>query len=79
MSGESLAPSGWENIKPPMLQDIEIGKALELEGLIGAVIEMARLTGTAVPYTEAVYALIRLIDHTVQSQGLYVKALPKDS
>ena len=60
--------------KTSMLQDIEVGKALELEGLIGAVIEMANLTDTQVPFIEAVYALIRLLDHTVQTEGLYVKA-----
>ena len=60
--------------KTSMLQDIEVGKALELEGLIGAVIEMANMTDTQVPFIEAVYALIRLLDHTVQTEGLYVKA-----
>ncbi len=62
--------------KTSMLQDIEVGKALELEGLIGAVIEMAEMTGTEVPYIEAVYALIRLLDHTVQSEGVCVRAKP---
>ena len=62
--------------KTSMLQDIEVGKALELEGLIGAVIEMAELTGTKVPYTEAVYALIRLLNHTVQQEKVYIKARP---
>ncbi len=65
--------------KTSMLQDIEIGNALEIEGLIGAVIEMARMTGTAVPHTEAVYALIRLLDHTCQSEQLYVEARPKNT
>ena len=60
--------------KTSMLQDIEVGKALELEGLIGAVIEMANMTDTQVPFIEAVYALIRLLDQTVQTEGLYVKA-----
>ncbi len=60
--------------KTSMLQDIEVGKALELEGLIGAVIEMAGLTKTDVPFIEAVYALIRLLDHTVQTEGVCVKA-----
>ncbi len=60
--------------KTSMLQDIEVGKALELEGLIGAVIEMAQLTNIDVSYTEAVYALIRLLDHTVQTEGVCVKA-----
>jgi len=60
--------------KTSMLQDIEAGRSLELEGLIGAVIEMAQLTHTEVPYIEAVYALIRLLDHTVQNESVYIKA-----
>ena len=71
--------SGAERVgahKTSMLQDIEVGKALELEGLIGAVVEMAKLTGTRVDHIESVYALIRLLDQTVQSQNVYIKAHP---
>ena len=64
--------------KTSMLQDIEVGKALELEGLIGAVIEMAQMTGKEVPYIEAVYAMIRLLDHTVQTERVFIKAQPLD-
>lgn len=62
--------------KTSMLQDIEVGKGLELEGLIGAVIEMAKLTNVDVRCTETVYSLIKLLDHTVQTEGVYVKAQP---
>ncbi len=60
--------------KTSMLQDIEVGKALELDGLIGAVVELAELTGTNVDYIKSVYALIQLLDHVVQQDGMYVKA-----
>ena len=62
--------------KTSMLQDIEVGKALEIEGLIGAVIEMAKLTGIDVRSTETVYSLIRLLDHTIQTERVHVKAQP---
>ena len=62
--------------KTSMLQDIEVGKALELESLIGTVVELAELTGVPVPNIESVYALIRLLDHTVQSEKVYLKAQP---
>ena len=65
--------------KTSMLQDIEVGKALELEGLIGAVIEMAELTGVSVPYTESVYAMIQLLDHVVQQDNLQIRAEKKGS
>lgn len=62
--------------KTSMLQDIEVGKALEIEGLIGAVIEMAKLTDIDVRCTETVYSLIRLLDHTIQTERVHVKAQP---
>ncbi len=62
--------------KTSMLQDIEVGKALEIEGLIGAVIEMAELTDIDVRCTETVYSLIRLLDHTIQTERVHVKAQP---
>ena len=59
-----------------MLQDIEVGKALEIEGLMGAVIEMVKLTDIDVRCTETVYSLIRLLDHTIQTERVHVKAQP---
>ena len=54
--------------KTSMLQDVEAGRALELEALVGAVIELGRITGTPTPTIEAVYALTRLLRQTLQSQ-----------
>ena len=47
--------------KTSMLQDVEAGRAPEIEALVGAVIEMARLVETPTPRLEAVYALVRLM------------------
>jgi len=44
-----------------MLQDVEAGRQTEIEALVGAVIELARLTATPVPRIEAVYACTRLL------------------
>jgi 2-dehydropantoate 2-reductase len=54
--------------KTSMLQDIEAGRPIELEALVGAVIEMGKITETATPTIEAVYALASLLARTVQSQ-----------
>jgi len=54
--------------KTSMLQDVEAGRALELEALVGAVIELGRITGTPTPTIEAVYALTRLLGQTLLSQ-----------
>ena len=48
-----------------MLQDVESARATELDALLGAVIELARLTGTEVPHLEAVYACTALLERTV--------------
>lgn len=45
--------------KTSMLQDLERGRPLEIDALIGAVVEMARLVGVAAPNCEAVLALVR--------------------
>ncbi len=45
--------------KTSMLQDFERGRALEIDALLGAVVEMARLVGIATPTCEIVLGLVR--------------------
>ncbi len=45
--------------KTSMLQDLELGRPLEIEALLGAVIEVAGWTGADVPISRAVLALVR--------------------
>jgi 2-dehydropantoate 2-reductase len=47
--------------KTSMLQDIEHGRAIELEALVGSVVEMGRLTQTPTPHIDAVYACAALL------------------
>jgi 2-dehydropantoate 2-reductase len=54
--------------KTSMLQDVESGKALELEALVGAVVELGRLTGTPTPHIDAVYACASLLAKTLADQ-----------
>jgi 2-dehydropantoate 2-reductase len=51
--------------KTSMLQDIEAGREPEVEALVGAVVELARLTDTPTPHIDAVYALTRLLGRQV--------------
>ena len=62
--------------KTSMLQDVEAGKGMEIESLIGAVAELGRVTDTPTPHIDAVYALIKLLDKTVQEEALYIKGKP---
>ncbi len=52
--------------KTSMLQDVESGRALELDALVGSVVEMGRITGLATPHIDAVYACAKLLDKTLQ-------------
>lgn len=51
--------------KTSMLQDVEAGRALELEALVGSVVELGRITQTPTPTIEAVYALASLLGKTL--------------
>jgi 2-dehydropantoate 2-reductase len=46
--------------KTSMLQDLEAGKALEIDTLLAGTLEIARKAGVPAPYTESLYGLIRL-------------------
>jgi 2-dehydropantoate 2-reductase len=45
--------------KSSMLQDLERGRPLEIDGLLGAVVEMARLVGVATPMCDTILGLVR--------------------
>ena len=55
--------------KTSMLQDVEHGRALELEALVGSVVELARITGTPTPTIDAIYAVTSLLSNTLTQQG----------
>ena len=54
--------------KTSMLQDVEAGKAVELDALVGAVQELGRLTQVPTPYTDALLGLARV---HARVRGLY--------
>jgi 2-dehydropantoate 2-reductase len=48
--------------RPSMLQDVLAGRRTEIDAINGAVVAAARETGCAVPHTETMLGLVRLID-----------------
>ncbi len=54
--------------KPSMLQDMEAGKPLEIDGLLTGTLEVARKAGVAAPFTRSLSGLIRL---RAQATGQY--------
>jgi 2-dehydropantoate 2-reductase len=47
------------NHRTSMLQDVEAGRATELDSLLGAVIELAQMVGIATPCLNLVYDLTK--------------------
>jgi 2-dehydropantoate 2-reductase len=45
--------------KTSMLQDLEAGKPLEIDGLLAGTLEIARKAGVKAPYTESLFGLIK--------------------
>jgi 2-dehydropantoate 2-reductase len=60
--------------KTSMLQDIEAGRAPEIDALVGAVVELARLTETPTPHIDTVYSLVKLLARTMEDQRGQVRA-----
>ncbi len=55
--------------KTSMLQDVEQGRSLEIEALMGAVLELGGLTETPATAIEAVYACVKLLNKVMLLQG----------
>jgi 2-dehydropantoate 2-reductase len=51
--------------KTSMLQDLETGRPLEIEALVGVFLELGRLTQTPTPSIDAVYACVKLLSATL--------------
>jgi 2-dehydropantoate 2-reductase len=51
--------------KTSMLQDVENGRVLEADALIGSVIELARMADVATPHIDAIYAVTKLLGQTL--------------
>ncbi len=52
--------------KTSMLQDVENARTLEIDALLGSVVELARLTATPTPHIDTVYALTKLLAKTLE-------------
>ena len=48
--------------KTSMLQDFEAGRPMELEAIVGAVVELGERLGVAMPATRTVYACAKMLD-----------------
>jgi 2-dehydropantoate 2-reductase len=58
--------------KTSMLQDVEAGRAIELDAIVGAVQEIGQRVGVATPHVDALFGLTRLFGRT---HGVYLDAV----
>jgi 2-dehydropantoate 2-reductase len=62
--------------KTSMLQDVEHGRGLELQALVGSVVELARITDTPTPTIDAIYAATALLAKTLADQRGRLEVTP---
>jgi 2-dehydropantoate 2-reductase len=62
--------------KTSMLQDVEHGRTIEIEALVGSVAELGRMTGTPTPHIDAIYACASLLAKTLAIQHGRVRVEP---
>jgi len=61
--------------KTSMLQDLEAGRAIEIDALLGSVIELGKITCTPTPHLDAIYACVKLLSHATLERNACVRAL----
>lgn len=68
--GPDRGPGARSAVKPSMLQDVEAGRPLEVEALVGQLQQFAWERGLRTPTIDAIYALIAGLDAAIRRQGL---------
>jgi len=59
--------------KTSMLQDVEAGKPLEIDALVGTVVELGELTGVPTPSVSAMYAACKLLDQVIREERVALR------
>ncbi|MCL4748145.1 MAG: 2-dehydropantoate 2-reductase, partial [Burkholderiaceae bacterium] len=65
--------------KTSMLQDVERGRALELDAVLGSVVELARMTSTPTPHLDTVYACASLLAATLDERAGRLQVQARES
>ena len=64
--------------KTSMLQDVEAGRPVEIDALVGSVVELGDLTGIPVPTIRAIYQAVKLLESTYTAAPLSVRLVQVD-
>ncbi|HXZ50214.1 MAG TPA: 2-dehydropantoate 2-reductase [Usitatibacter sp.] len=65
--------------KTSMLQDVEAGRSIEIDALVGSVVEMGEIAGIPTPTIRAVYQAAKLLERTMRDAMVAVRAVPLPS
>jgi 2-dehydropantoate 2-reductase len=60
------------NLASSTLQDVRAGRRLETDALLGAIIELARLTGTATPCLDVINACAAFVNQRIIEDGIAI-------
>jgi hypothetical protein len=61
--------------KTSMLQDLEAGHAMEIDALLGSVVELGALSGVPTPTMRAIYEASKLLAHTIETEKVAVRGI----
>ena len=61
--------------KTSMQQDVEAGRAIEIDALVGSVVELGVLTGVPTPTITAIYQASKLLPHTIETEKIAVRGI----
>ncbi len=61
--------------KTSMLQDVEAGRAIEIDALVGSVVELGLLTGVPTPTITAIYQASKLLAHTMETEKVAIRGI----
>ena len=65
--------------KTSMLQDVEAGRSIEIDALVGSVVELGRLVAIPTPTICAIYQAAKLLANTMEVDLVSVRAVPSPS
>ena len=61
--------------KTSMLQDVEAGRAIEIDALVGSVVELGLMTGVATPTIIAIYQASKLLANRIETGKVAVRGI----
>ncbi len=61
--------------KTSMLQDVEAGRGLEIDALVGSVVELGALAEVPTPTIAAIFNATKLLDHTMAREQVAVRTI----